>query len=126
MLVVIAAAVPTVVSYSFPSPSKIRHLPDVLRQVWLPAERIDINGGSERVGYILKSDGGWTTILWDSDRSILMVKSENIISRTLCRTGQPDGLPLISFQSVEAPRIGPCEFTVSRPLQIPPPRVRPP
>jgi hypothetical protein len=124
MLVVIIVAVSTVASYSFPSPREIRHIPDVLRRVWLPTERIDMNDNSGRVGYILKTDGFWTIILWDSDRSIAIVRSQNIISRTLCRLGPPDGLPLISVQSAEVPRIEPCELTSVGPVLIPPLRVR--
>jgi hypothetical protein len=124
ILMVITVTVPTVASYSFPSLSEIRHIPDVLHRVWLPAEIIGMNDGSEYVGYVLKTDGVWTTILWDSDRSIVIVRSQNITSRTICRIGSPDGLPLISVQSAEVPKIEPCDFPVVRPVQIPPLRIR--
>lgn len=124
ILMVITVTVPTVASYSFPSLSEIRRIPNVLHRVWLPAELIGMSDGSEHVGYVLKTDGVWTTILWDSDRSIVIVRSQNITSRTICRIGSPDGLPLISVQSTEVPKIEPCSFPVVRPAQISPLRVR--
>jgi hypothetical protein len=126
ILVVIAVAVSTVTSYSFLSPSGMGHIPDVLRRVWLPAELIAMKDDPGRVGYVLKTDGIWATILWDSDRSIVIIRSQNIISRTLCRIGPPDGMPLISAQSAKVSKIEPCEFSVAGPVQISPLRVRRP
>jgi hypothetical protein len=124
LLVFITVAVPTVASYSLPSPSEIRHVPDVLRRVWLPAELIGTKNGLAHVGYVLKVDGSWTTILWDSDRSIEIKRTPDITSRTICRIGSPDGLPLIFVQSVEVPIIEPCEFPIMGRIIIPPPRMR--
>lgn len=112
ILMVIIVTVPTVASYSLPSPSEIQRIPDVLRRVWLPAELIGTKNGSVRVGYILKTDPSWTTIFWDSDRSIVIIKNSDITSRKICRIGPPDELPLISAQFSEVPKIEPCESSV--------------
>ncbi len=112
MLVVIIVAVPTVASYSLPLPSEIQRIPDVLRRVWLPAELIGTKNGSVRVGYVLKTDASWTTIFWDSDRSIVIARNSDITSREICRIGPPDELPLISAQFSEVSKIEPCESSV--------------
>jgi hypothetical protein len=123
MLVVITVAVPTLVAYSFPLPSEMWHIPEILHRVWLPTERVGMKDGLQRVGYVLKMDGNWATILWDSDRSIGMVKTVDVMSRTICRIGPPDGLPLISLQAAEIPRIEPCEFSDTGLVLIAPLRV---
>jgi hypothetical protein len=124
ILVVTTVAVSTIASYSLPSPSEMRHIPDVLRRVWLPAELISTNNGSENVGYVLKTDGNWTTILWDSDRNIEIMRTSNITSRMICRIGKPDRLPLIFVESTKIPKIKPCETSPLEYAPIPPPRIR--
>lgn len=58
---------------------------------YIPAEQIQIhksNGGERQVvGYVLDVDpsGQWTTILRDVDRTIVILNSETIASRTVCR-----------------------------------------
>lgn len=123
ILVVITVTVSTTASYALPSPSEMRHIPDVLRSVWLPAELIGTNNGSENVGYVLKTDGNWTTILWDSDRNIEIMRTSNITSRTICRMGKPDRLPLIFVESAKIPKIKSCEIFPSRYPLISPPRI---
>jgi hypothetical protein len=123
-LVAITVAVPIFADYSLPSPSELRHVPDVLRRVWLPAELIGLSNGSERVGYVLKTDGNWTTILWDSDRSVEITRTSNIANRVICRIGRPDGLPLILVPLAEMPKIRSCEIPLIEHPLMPPPRVR--
>jgi hypothetical protein len=51
---------------------------------WLPAERIAIAGGDPMIGYVIAVDE-WTTIQREDDRSIILVRSEDVESRGICR-----------------------------------------
>lgn len=124
MLVAIIVAVPTVATYSFPFPAEMRNIPDILRRVWLPTERIGMKDGSQHVGYVLKIDEGWATILRDSDRTIAKVKNADVVSRTICRVSPPDKLPLIFLQTTKVPKIEPCELSDMESVLLPLPLVR--
>ena len=110
LLVAIIVAVPTFVTYSFPLPSEMKQIPDIIHRMWLPPERIGMSNGASNVGYVLNMDNNWSTILWDSDRSVAKIKTSNILSRTICRIGPPDGLPLAFLPASQLPKIEPCEL----------------
>lgn len=85
---------------------------------YLPAERIEVgdNDGSHdrtEIGYILDAsdDGHWTTILREQTREILLVRSDLIVSRVVCR---PAGIssPTPWWTIVDTPdaaSIPPCD-----------------
>jgi hypothetical protein len=71
------------------SRSDVSVLDRTLGRVWLPTERLEIqNGGTNAIvtGYVLDVDssGQWTTILLERDRTILIVQSGSIKSRSVC------------------------------------------
>jgi hypothetical protein len=52
--------------------------------VWLPAEVIHLQDGSQQVGYVLQVDGPWTTVLTEAHRQVIRVSSPALESRTIC------------------------------------------
>lgn len=53
---------------------------------WIPAVTVDVgHPPSVLVAYVLKNDGGWTTLLRESDRSILILPSAEVGRRYVCR-----------------------------------------
>lgn len=93
---------------AYPLRMQIVNYPISLQRVWLPAESIAMKDGSKYIGYVLSTDGEWTTILDDQPRMVYRVHSKEVESRTICRTDRgPDKLPL--FPTVEEPaEIAPC------------------
>ncbi|MFD0639444.1 hypothetical protein ACFQ9X_55550 [Catenulispora yoronensis] len=53
-------------------------------QVWLPAESMKINSGRVVTGYVISDSQVWITFLVDDDRTIIMVKDEDIVERKSC------------------------------------------
>ncbi|MEV6868580.1 hypothetical protein AB0M44_47365 [Streptosporangium subroseum] len=51
---------------------------------WLPAEKVQLDRGTVVVGYVLKSDESWTTIL-TLGRSIRTVKTDAVVDRQICK-----------------------------------------
>jgi hypothetical protein len=64
-------------------------------EVWLPPEEILLEGGTDTVGYVLSVEPEWTTILEEADRSILLVPSEDVISRKVCNLESQSEAPTI-------------------------------
>jgi hypothetical protein len=61
----------------------------LLGDVWLPAERLELDGRAALVGFVIETDAsGFTTVLVDSDRSIMKVATESIVARTSCEPGK--------------------------------------
>jgi hypothetical protein len=70
--------------------------------VWMPAERVSIDiantsgtnpsSGSPKVkevstvGYVIEDEGEWSTLLVDADRSLLHVKTADLMTREICTT----------------------------------------
>lgn len=62
---------------------------EIVRRPWLPIEKIDAKPAETYVGYIVATEGGWHTVLKDSDRTILYIRRGDISSRQVCRAGPP-------------------------------------
>ncbi len=79
---------------------------------WLPPERIEFDGASAEVGYVLGEEGGWTAILRDDDRSVDLVESEAIEGRELCALEDEDEVPRTLYEWLGAdnsrPTYPPC------------------
>lgn len=56
----------------------------VFNSPWLAPEVVGVEG-NHVFGYVVSSDGEWTTILDDSDREVLIVDSSSVSSRTPCQ-----------------------------------------
>lgn len=59
--------------------------------VWLPAEQIHVRselGSATYVGYAVKADE-FTTVLLEDPRLLVQIRTDDILSRTLCRLDRP-------------------------------------
>lgn len=73
-----------------------QELRNQLSRPYIPAEIISLQGEAgmrKFTGYVLDLDqsGAWTTILVDQDRSVIIVRSESVTSRTVC---PPEGVEI--------------------------------
>jgi hypothetical protein len=65
--------------------------PDLVFSMWLPREEIRVASSQNApqqpllVGYVLKNEGGWMSVLTSVRRRVEEVKSDTIVSRRLCR-----------------------------------------
>jgi hypothetical protein len=65
--------------------------PDLVFTMWLPREELTIDNSQDvrqpalLVGYVLKDDGEWMSILTSVQRRVVEVKSGTIAARKLCR-----------------------------------------
>lgn len=62
---------------------------EIVRRPWLPTEKIDVKPTETYVGYLVSTEGGWHTVLKDSDRTIVYIRRGEIASREVCRVGPP-------------------------------------
>lgn len=79
---------------------------------WVPSERVVTRGGEAYVGYVLNEDGaGFTTIMLDADRSVLKLRSDDVLTREQCRLGarQKEPLPiLLILKDQDRAKLPPC------------------
>lgn len=92
---------------AYPPAIRIGDIPQALGRMWLPAERIAVTNRQVRVGYVLSSTEVWTTVLWEDDRTIGLLPSDQVAARSVCRLGPVDELPLIS-RAERPPTIASC------------------
>jgi hypothetical protein len=65
--------------------------PDLVFSMWLPREEIRVASSQNApeqpllVGYVLKDEGGWMSVLTSVRRRVEEIKSDTIVSRRLCR-----------------------------------------
>lgn len=80
---ILAPTIAVIVLFAFPS------------GMWLPRENVSTPAG-ETTGYVLSSTEVWTTIL-DVDKRVVIVKSEDVISREVCGQGSHESLATMAF-----------------------------
>lgn len=51
---------------------------------WLPVEEIRLRQSESVVGYVLETESEWTSVLLDEDRTLLRVRTSDVLSRELC------------------------------------------
>jgi len=57
-------------------------------KVWLPPEVVRLADGRRITGYVLSVDGEWTSVLRESNRAIILVRSDNVAARTVCNVAR--------------------------------------
>lgn len=77
----------TFVGVMYPMPYHPADLSLALRRPWLPSEKIVLRSGSVKVGYTLAVKDGWQVILGERTRTIEYVKSDDVVTRQVCRLG---------------------------------------
>lgn len=60
-------------------------IPAIMRRPWVPAEEIVLNSSTVYVGYTLSTKDRWQIILRESDRTIVIVPGDAVVSREVCR-----------------------------------------
>jgi hypothetical protein len=68
-------------------------------QMWLPRESVRLAGRTTEIAYVLDAGGNWTSLLTDKERRIVRVPSDDVESRTICRTRK--NTELSSWQLVQ-------------------------
>src|SRR5579875_17036 len=81
---------------------------DLVRQPWLPAEKITLTSHQKVVVFTLSNDGDWSEVLIASDRKVRYYPASEITARTLCQVGQtPRTRPLIPLVQAQS-GVPPC------------------
>lgn len=76
-------------------------------QMWLPPELVNV--GSRRVvAYVVDVEGSWTTLLRESDRSIVRVSAELVTGREICELEERAKSPVQLIYREEVPKIPAC------------------
>ncbi len=66
--------------------------------VWLPVEHFAMTDGTSVVGYSLRSDVDWHSVLIDTPRGVSHLRSKTISKREICRTGESNSIrPLADY-----------------------------
>jgi len=109
------AAAPVASILLFPYVFQIYPLPfngsfyaQLLRQPWVPAERITLTTHQNVIGYTLSSGSDWFIVLMDNSRTIFYYHAKEVTSQQVCRIGRvPRTRPLIALVPAAA-QIPPC------------------
>jgi hypothetical protein len=92
----------------YPLPFNGSFYAQLLRQPWLPAERITLTTRQNVIGYTLSSGSDWFIVLMDNSRTIFYYHSKEVASQQVCRIGRaPRTKPLIPLVHTAA-QIPPC------------------
>lgn len=121
-LLLLALGIFVVFNFVYPFAPPIESIPSRARAMWLPAETVSFKSpGGTVVGYVLAAGDKWTSILRDSDRTILVVHTDEVQTRQVCRIGQPNDLPLFPLPGAEIPMIPECtsSFLLPPPMLLP-------
>jgi hypothetical protein len=108
LLFVLLAVVTILTVYVFPVPREAKQIPETVRRVWLPPEKVQTSNAGQLVGYVLSTESGWFSVLLEADRTIVRLPANTIESRTVCRLGEPDSLPLIRPPQAKIPNVPVC------------------
>ncbi|MFS0700038.1 hypothetical protein AB6N24_08720 [Cellulomonas sp. 179-A 4D5 NHS] len=81
-------------------------------RMWLPLESVDTSASKAMAGYVLQIDDTWTTLLQEDTRALLVVKSDTVLTRTVCQS-KTTPLPVLRAIAERArppaPTPDPCE-----------------
>lgn len=83
----------------------------IVRQPWLPAEKVALKSGETVVGYTLNAGDIWYVFLQESNRTIKYFHEDEVVSRTLCQLPgdqRPNRPPLIKLINAPAPIVPRC------------------
>jgi hypothetical protein len=83
--------------YSFPNSGA--SYSDLIRQPWLPAEKITLSSGAPVTGFVLASTDTSLEVLINSSRSIIFYRNGTVVSEQLCQINSAPtrARPLIAF-----------------------------
>jgi hypothetical protein len=67
-------------------PTAPNAVPRIMKQPWLPSEKVTLRNGEWWVGYTLSYKDGWHVLLEEQGRTIVFLRADDVRSRTVCRT----------------------------------------
>jgi hypothetical protein len=73
----------------YPFPFNHEYYAQLIRQPWLPAERITLESDQNVTGYVLADSSTWLVVLKDSDRRIYYYRADKVTTLQVCLIGQP-------------------------------------
>jgi hypothetical protein len=92
----------------YPVPFNGGFYAELLRQPWLPAERITLTTHQNLIGYVLSSGSDWFIVLSDNSRTISYYHAKEVATQQVCRIGRARRTrPLIALVPAAA-QIPPC------------------
>jgi hypothetical protein len=117
LLVGVVAVVATIAFFPFihfiyPVPQNHIYYAEVTHDMWLPAERIELNTRLVYYGYVLSSDSDWLTVLLVNSRLIAYLHADEVVRRSVCQPktlAQPkSNPPLIPWLYHQPSSLPPC------------------
>jgi hypothetical protein len=82
----------------YPFPFGHDYYTQLIRQPWLPAERITLDSGQNVIGYVLADSPSWLVVLRDSNRRIYYYPAQKVAALSVCQIGvAPPTRPLVTL-----------------------------
>jgi hypothetical protein len=105
LLTSMAAVVATIaffpyVHFIYPVPQNRQYYAEITHEMWLPAERIELDTRRVYFGYILSSSTYWVTVLLANGRVIVYLPAHEVVGQSVCQ-------PRISAQPKQYPPLIP-------------------
>jgi uncharacterized membrane protein YkgB len=97
------------IHFVYPIPQDRSYYAEVTHDMWLPAQRIELNTHRAYYGYVLSSDAGWFTVLLANSRVIAYLPAPDVVSRSVCQ-------PRMSAQPKQNPPLIPWLYHPPRSL----------
>lgn len=89
------------VHFIYPAPQNREYYAEITHEMWLPAERIELDSRRVYFGYILSSNTYWLTVLLANSRIIAYLPAREVAGQAVCQpkiSAQPKQYPpLISW-----------------------------
>jgi hypothetical protein len=73
------------VHFIYPVPQKHFYYAEVTHDMWLPAERIELNTHLVYYGYVLSNDTDWLTVLLANSRRVAYLSVGDVVGRSVCQ-----------------------------------------
>ena len=97
------------IHFIYPVPQDRSYYAEITHDMWLPAQRIELNTHHAYYGYVLASDAGWFTVLLANSRAIAYLPAPDVVSRSVCQ-------PSMSAQPKQNPPLIPWLYHPPRSL----------
>jgi hypothetical protein len=97
-----------IVAPVYPIPSAINFYTTMLRQPWLPSEKITLTSGQVDYGYVLSDSNGWFELLTAGSRTIRYIPAREVASRGVCQQQEEKFSPFIPLPPTTPPQMPRC------------------
>jgi hypothetical protein len=108
------------VHFIYPVPQSRAYYAEITHDMWLPAERIELDAHLVYYGYVLSSDSEWFTVLLVNSRVIAYLSAHEVVGQSVCQpkmSDQPKQYPpLIPWLYHRPPALPPCNSQDEIPL----------